>query len=407
MRKSFKKACAAGALGMLFMVLLPMAPTSAGIVPPLSVQVGAPLFLLPEAQGAPADGGRFYAPPLNVHAGDTVTFDFQGFHTATLLPADTDADAFVQDEATGVNGAFSFIVPDPDDGGSAAQPLLKGNNAVVAPTIGGAPVACGLDTDPCSAGAEVVNSGVPFEETAAFSVTVDGSVGDTVSVLCLIHTAMRLDINVVDAGTVATTQAEIDAFRETTTVSDATKAGNKHNKLLDRQTGTPQSDGSTMWDAYAGFDGPGYSLLGMYPTVLDIHKGDTVRWHFDELRFEDHTVTMPFADAKDVANNTFVPFCDLDGAGSDPRVPPDLPPPAFCSAGEVEFSVPTEMAYERGNGTFKGSDYENSGAVGSNFDVGVAPYDVTFGATSPSKGFKYLCLIHGAGMSGRVKVTRP
>jgi plastocyanin len=341
-----------------------------------------------------------------VHAGDTVTFAFAGFHTATLLPANTDADAFVQDEAGGVDGAFSFIIPDPDDGGTASQPLLKANPAVVAPTVGGTPVTCGLDTDPCSAGSDVVNSGLPFADPAAFSVTVDGAVGDTISVLCLVHTAMRLDINVLAAGTAATTQAEIDAYRDTTSASDATKAGNKHRKLLDRQTGTALPDGTTMWDAYAGFDGPGYSLLGMYPAVLDIQKGDSVRWHFDELRFEDHTVTMPIAEAKDVARNTFVPFCDLDGAGTDPRVAPDLPPPAFCSAGELEFSIPTEMAYERGNGTFRGSDYENSGAVGANFDVGVAPYDVEFGAVSPDKGFKYMCLIHGGFMSGRVKVER-
>ena len=406
MRRSFTRFCSVAALGMLCLVLLPMVPTSAGVAAPLSVEVGAPLFEMPEAAGAPADGYRFYAPPLSVHAGDTVTFDLPGFHTATLLPTNTDADAFVQDEVDGVDGAFSFIIPDPDDGGTAAQPLLKANLAVVAPTVGGAPVTCGADADPCSAGGDVVNSGIPFEEGVTFSATVDGAVGDTVSVLCLIHTAMRLDINVVDAGTAATTQAEIDAYRDATAASDATKAGNKHQKLLNRQSGTALPDGTTMWDAYSGFDGQGYSLLAMYPAVLELEKGDSVRWHFDELRFEDHTVTMPFAEGKDVANNTFVPFCDLDGAGSDPRVAPDLPPPAFCSAGELEFSIPTEMAYERGNGAFKGSDYENSGAVGANIDVGVAPYDVEFRAISPNKGFKYLCLIHGGFMSGRVKVTR-
>jgi plastocyanin len=396
---------AVAAVGVLCLVLLPMAPTSAAVAP-LSVQVGAPLFEMPEAAGAPADGDRFYAPALDVHAGDTVTFAFAGFHTATLLPANTNADTFVQDETSGVDGAYSFIIPDPDDGGTADQPLLKANPAIVAPTIGGVPVTCGTDTNPCSAGSAVVNSGLPFAEPAAFSVTANAAVGQTVSVLCLIHTAMRLDINVVASTATTTTQAEIDTYLDTTSASDATKAGKKHQKLLNGQTGTQLSDGSTMWDAYAGFDGPGYGLLAMYPAVLDIKKGDSVRWQFDKLRFEDHTVTMPFADAKDVAKNTFVPYCDLDGAGSDPRVAPDLPPPAFCGAGELEFSIPTEMAYQQGNGTFKGSDYENSGAVGANFDAGVAPFDVKFAAVSPNKGFKYMCLIHGGFMHGFVKVAR-
>jgi len=394
-------------MGVLVLVLLPMAPTSAGVAAPLTVHVGFPLFELPEAQGAPADGDRFYAPPLDVHAGDVVTFAFDGFHTATLLPANTDADTFVQDQATGVDAPFSFISPDPDDGGTAAQPQLKGNNAVLAATADGVPVSCGVEADPCSAGAKVVNSGIfQANDPPSFSVTVDGAVGDTVSVLCLIHTNMRLDLHVVDAGATATTQADIDAFHDTTIVSDATAAAKKNNKMLTKQTGTKLPDGSTMWDAYAGIDGPGYALLAMYPAVLDIHKGDSVRWHFDKLRFEDHTVTMPFAQAKDVAANTFVPLCDLDGAGTEPRVPPDLPGPPFCSVGEVEFSIPTDMAYERGNGTFKGSDYENSGAVGANLDVGVAPFDETFPAVSPTKGFKYMCLIHGGFMSGRVKVVK-
>ena len=405
MRRASMKVGAVAATVLLFVILLPVTPTSAGVAA-LSVQVGAPLFEEPAAGGAPADGDRFYAPPLNVHAGDTVTFAFGGFHTATVLPANTDADTFVQDQATGVDGAFSFVIPDPDDGGTAAKPALKANLAVVGPTVGGTPVACGTDVDPCSAGGEVVNSGIPFADPASFSVTVDGAVGDTLSVLCLIHHAMRLDISVVDAGVAATTQAVIDAHRDATIASDATKAGNKHLKLVNRQTGTVQPNGSTRWDAFVGFDGPGYALLAMYPAVLELDKGDSVRWHFDQLKFEDHTVSMPFGVAKDVFFNTFVPLCDLDGAGSDPRVPPDLPPPAFCSAGELEFSIPANMAYERGNGTFKGADYENSGAVGANFDAGASPYDVTFGAVSPDRGFRYMCLVHGGFMSGRVVVQR-
>jgi plastocyanin len=336
-----------------------------------------------------------------VHDGDAVTFVFDGFHTATLLPANTDADAWVQDNA--VAGPFSFIIPNPDDGGTAAEPALKGNPAALFPSLDGAPATCGSEADPCATGAAVVNSGVPFDPTATFTATIEGAVGDVLPVLCLIHLNMWLDITVVDAPTAATTQAEIDANHDSTVQSDATKAGKRHDKLVDRQTGTQLPNGTTMWDAFAGVDGAGWALLGMYPSTLEIDRGDTVRWHFDELVFEDHTVSMPFAKARAIFNQTFVPLCDLDGEGSEPRTEPDLPPPTFCSAGEVEFAVPPKMAFERGNGTFRGSDYENSGVEGANIG-GVDPYDVKFTAVSPNKGFRYFCLIHSPFMDGRVVV---
>jgi plastocyanin len=391
------------AAALLFAVLLPMTSTSAGVTA-LSVQVGAPLFEVPAADGAPADGMRFYSPPLDVHVGDSVTFAFAGFHTATLLPTNTDADAFVQDEASGIDEPFSFVLANPDDGGTAEQPALKFNPAVIAPTIDGAPVTCGTEADPCSAGAGVVNSGFPSE--TGFAATIDGAVGDTISVLCLIHVNMRLDINVVEAGTPATTQAEIDTHRDSTVESDATKAGNKNRKLLKGQTGTQLGDGTTMWDAYVGFDGAGFALLAMYPAVLELEKDDTVRWQFDQLRFEDHTATLPIGVAKEVFADTGAPLCDLDGDGSEPRVEPDQPPPVFCSEGEVEFAVPPKMAYERGNGAFNGSDYENSGVVGGNIQAGASPFDVTFTSVSPDKGFKYICLVHGGFQSGRVVVSK-
>lgn len=402
MRGRLLRIVAFAALSVVVWALLVPATASAGAA--LTVQVGAPLFEEPAAQGAPADGMRFYAPPLNVHDGDAVTFAFAGFHTATGLPANTDADAFVQNEASGTTGAFSFVIDNPDDGGTATQPALKANPSVLVPSVDGAPASCGSQADPCPAGTTVVNSGLPFAPAAEFTVTLNGAVGDTFSFLCLVHHNMRLDVNVVDAGTAATTQAEIDASRTAQVQDDATRAGRVHNRFVDRQRGTALAGGRTRWDAFAGIDGPGFALLGMYPAVLDVERGDTVRWHADRLIFEDHTVSMPLGKARNVFTNTFVPLCDQDGDGSAPRTEPDAPPPTFCSTGEVEFAIPPKMAYERGNGTFRGSDYENSGVFGANLLTGVAPYDVTFARQTPNRGARYICLIHGPFMSGRVVV---
>ncbi len=403
MRGRSLRVLAFASLSVVLWALLVPATASAGAA--VTVHVGAPLFMEPAAQGAPADGSRFYAPALNVHDGDAVTFAFDGFHTATGLPANADADAFVQNEASGTTGAFSFIIDDPDDGGTAAQPALKANNAALFPSVDGAPATCGAPADPCPAGNAVVNSGVGLDEGAEFTMTIEGAVGDTLPFLCLVHQNMRLDVNIVNPATATTTQAEIDAFRTAQVQEDATRAGRVHNRFVDRQTGTAQPGGHTLWDAFAGIDGPGFALLGMYPAVLDIERGDTVRWHSDRLIFEDHTVSMPIGTSRNVFANTFVPLCDPDGGGSAPRTPPDQPPPTFCSTGEVEFAIPPKMAYERGNGTFRGSDYENSGVFGANLTTGVTPYDVTFAAFSPNRGFRYICLIHGPFMSGRVVVA--
>src|SRR5918996_3118749 len=107
----------------------------------------------PRAKGAPADGMRFYAPELNVHQGDQLNINLQGFHNAFFLPAGEDAQTWLDANANAIGNPFSLIVPDPDDtaldptGSSPDRESLKANNAVVFPTNS----ACGADAAiPCS-----------------------------------------------------------------------------------------------------------------------------------------------------------------------------------------------------------------------------------------------------------------
>jgi hypothetical protein len=166
----------AGTLVSTFILVAPMASAQAST---LVVQVGAPLFALPAAKGAPADGMRFYAPPLNVHQGDIVTFALAGFHTATLLPANTDADTWVAANASGPGKPYSLFVPDPDEGAGG----LKFNNTAVLPSQ----LDCGSATDPCPYdGTGVVNSGIVDASDVnanqyAFSVQINSAVGSTIS----------------------------------------------------------------------------------------------------------------------------------------------------------------------------------------------------------------------------------
>ena len=378
-----------------------LTPAPAHAVPAnLDVHVGAFLGAMPAASGADADGMRFYAPTLKVHIGDTITFHMDGFHTATLLPEGTDVNAWVEDQAQAANGPYSFIVSDPDDGG------FKGNNAALFPSIDGAPAACGDVSTPCDAGANVVNSGIPFGPGVTFTVAMTNvTVGRSVWVLCLVHNNMRLRIQVVGVATAATTQAKIDAYTTATQRSDAEQAGALHEKLVSSRSKHVTANGTVVWDAFAGFDGPGFALDEMYPRKLIIHKGQRVRWHFDQLIYEDHTVTLPFKKAQAITNRSFVPLCDPDDTVGGDRVPADLPPPTFCSTGTVEFAIPNKFVLAQGDGVFRGrGDLSNSGVNGANIRKGRDPYTLKFAKVSSKRGFRYMCLIHGASMSGRIVV---
>jgi plastocyanin len=365
------------------------------------VEVGAPLFGLPQANGAPADGMRFYAPPLNVHKGDVIAFTMQGFHTATLLPANVDADQWVADNALGFGKPYSFVVPDPDEGAGG----VKANNAVALPPASG----CGDATDPCAYdGTQVVNSGLfPRDFTArqfTFSVTINANAGSKISVLCLIHLAMRLDIAVVADTETATTQHEIDAFAGQKVVRDARQASKAHLNLL----ATVKSSGHGTLDAFVGYDGDHFALDAMYPRKLELKKGQRVTWHFDQLAFEDHTVTFPQKRGVKIANSSLIPFCDPDG---DPGTMPDEPAnpdattlaEACPSIDQIEFDISPNFGPPAGDGVATSTkDFESSGLEGANAGLS-DPYTLKFAKRTTEGPYTFVCMIHPF-MHGKVLV---
>jgi plastocyanin len=368
----------------------------------LTVLNGFPLF--EAAQGAPADGMRFYAPELNVHQGDVINFQWAGFHTATLLPAGEDAEAWVAENASEFGDPHFAILEDPDDtgldpGSSAAKPAVKFNaHNILLPSD----FTCGAAGNPCSYdGSAIVNSGLPLAEDAdVFSVSVDATPNTSFWVICLLHPNMRLKVNVVPGGEEATTQAEVDAYADDTIASDAAEAAALHTKLQ-----KPKKKNG-VWQAFGGVDGDGFALLGMYPKRLKIKKGDRVRWRFDRLPFELHTVSFPRKKALEIIQGDFVPACDPDGdEGPGPDTPPELEGPPFCNdPSQLEFELEPRSMHQYGNGKVTGAnDFETSGVRGE-FGFSEDPYTLKFKKTSGKKGFKYICMIHGGFMGGRVVV---
>jgi len=358
----------------------------------LAVQVGGDS----EVNGIGFEGMRFLAPDnMTVHKGDTITFNFAGFHTATLLPDGESPDEWRAEHTAPLTGDYSLIVPDSDDGAGVFEFNPKAAFPSD-PTCGTATSACAYD------GKDLVNSGAPFSSNS-FSVTINANAGSVVWVICLIHPDMAMRFSVVDDATTSTTQAEIDSYKTTATASDreAAAAILPH---LQKPTKHKTASGKVVWDAFAGWDGDGYGLNGMFPSRLPIKKGDTVRWHFTQLMGNPHTVTFPRKQAVSLSGQFGTPMCEADPADT----PPDAPPPAFCSSGPQNFElhIPAAALLPSGDHKYAGSTsgLHSSGVEGAGA-LTKAAYDLKFTHTSHAKGFRYACIVHGGMMTGTVVVS--
>ena len=383
-----------------FVALCVLATITSLMVPSITAQAQTTNYQVQVGalhEGVPGESMRFFPSRMSVHEGDTITFS-GGFHTATLLPTGTDAQVFVDENSVPADGPYAPFTADPDEGPAG----LKFNNAVAFPTDPscGAPDAPACEYD----GSEVVNSGVFVFGPGSFTTTINAPAGETFWVICLVHSNMRMRVTVVPDDQAATTQASIDSAKASQIARDTDDAHAAHNRLLKKKTKHTTASGKTVWDAWAGFDMPGVTLYGMYPRKLSIRKGQTVRWHFNTLEYEVHTVTFPLGEGLDIANNSFVPSCDPDtDAGSMPDNPPDLQGPPFCSdPTQLELDLDPRFMDSGNERLSSNSDFENSGVRGD--FLSRAPWDLRFTAKSPDGGFKYLCMIHPF-MRGKVIVN--
>lgn len=366
---------------------LALVPTAAQAAPvTVNVTVGG----FASVKGLALEGMRFLAPSnFTVHQGDTINFNFAGFHTATVLPADVGADDWRLDH-TGQGGDYSLIQPDVGD-----APNFEFNTTAAFPSS----PSCGDTSTPCAYdGTSVVNSGFP--NGPSFAVTVNEASGHSFWVVCLVHSMMQMRVTVVPDTTATTTQAQIDNYASKTMASDKDEARALIPKL-EQQTRHKVGTNSYVWDAYAGFDGDGWGLDAMFPSSLHIKKGQVVRWHFSQLVGNIHTVTFPRNAANNFANNDFSGQrikCDPGDTA------PDAAPPVFCSSGTPEIEVRGTAVLTQGGANYYGTGLHSSGVRGPD-GLTTHYYQLTFKKRSSSTGWKYACAIHGAMMSGAVIVS--
>jgi plastocyanin len=286
-----------------------------------------------------------YAPnPLAIRVGDTVTWrwspDNPAPHTVTF---------------TSGKPAPADIMPGPNPGELMLGPGTFPIGPAAAP--GGA-----IPYD----GTELVNSGIPNEPNATFSLTFTKT--GTFGYLCLLHPGMRGEIEVREAGaSLPETPAQAQARGQATIAA-----------VLGRiQTGAAavqsvNRDG--VHTAMAGLgDGFGASAIQFLPADLTVRRGDTVVWAMPDP-YEIHTISF-----------------------TSGGTPPDFVEPRPQPSGPPMLVIPSTVAGPVGGATYTGQGLVSSGIVGNG-----GAYVLKFDA--PAGTYEYLCLIHPT-MRGRVTVT--
>jgi plastocyanin len=376
----------------------PAASSASSNFATLNVVLGAFLEEAFAVSGTNAATHEFFPKRLSVAEGDDVHFDVGGFEGVLILPPNVGAQDWLDEFATTPTDPFSFVIEDPDE----APGNLKGNNVIA---LGTDPT-CGVSGQPpCSVdGTGVHSSGLfPDGDFLTYDVTIDLNEGDFVWVVNSVFPDQRMKISVVDPAD-RTSQADIDAERIDAFKRYADAAAALALKLSTRQSWHRTRSGRRVFDAWAGYDTQHFDLLDFFPQKLKIRKDDRVRWHFDSLIDEIHTVSVPRARALQTAANVFAPVCDPDGdGGAGPDNPPDLPEPPFCSnIAELEFDIPAGFVLPRGNGVYRqGNNLESSGARGGGLPEN--SYTLTFSKRTSNAGNPYICMLHPF-MRGRVVV---
>ncbi len=359
------------------------APAQAATTQTLTVRVGQDLSA--GAKNRAADLMRFLPGQLLVHQGDSLKF-VGSFHTATALPVGTPVNRWIAAN-TRPGRRYAFVAADEPG-------RFQLNPNVIYPS-GCAPGNCRYD------GHHLVNSGLLGVVVPSATMTVNARVGSVFWVICLVHPEMRLQVLVVPGRVRTPTQANLDAAARAATAYGSARATELWNALNAHPVSHLRSDGTRVWEAYAGYDVPGIQLLGMFPQTLRIHRGDLVRWHFTHLRFDPHSVVFP-APTADVISTGPPPQCERNSGGDVPANPNFTCPPG--SHGPIEIELDTRLLVGGGaSAVTTTSTYANSGARGA-FVPNRSPYVLRFPVASPV-GFAYACGVHGTMMSGVVMVS--
>ena len=362
-------------------------------------------------KGAPAESMAFYPSSLRVHSGDVIRYTNEwgsipetGVHGVLALPAGAEPLEWEAENARNFDGEWSFFHTDPDDDPGDSPSALKGNWKALLPTD----LTCGTADNPCITGTSALsrapmNSGV--SNPLDFSLKIEADPGTRIWMLCPIHPAMKMKVDVVANDEPVTTPEEIADRNAAKLRKDTEEAKRLDKTFSSKRASVLRKDGTRLWDAWPGIERGTLSLFRMYPQRLSVSKGDAVRWHFEKMRTEIHSVSFPLSDALDVNNAPWITLvCDPDGdQGSSPDIDPQGGPCPSPPSEVWEFDIHPRFYFPHGDGRMRGDDYESSGMRGAIAGVPHKPFTMRFPQSSGLTVFDYACQLHPT-MRGSVKV---
>ena len=332
----------------------------------LVVSAGPPLKAPPPGISPHSGVLAFFPARLTVHVGDTVTWNFAGFHTVTF---------------PGLTVPFPFIRPfgkQPVTKDAAGNPFFWSG---VAPQLAVGPLAIApLGPATISSPSQTRSSGLlrifqapQNHPPAPYSLTFTQP--GTYQFLCAVHSWMRGTVRVVGADAPADTQATVAAKQQAQIAASVATL-----KLLDTQK---PSSNKVVWVGTGVRRGP--SITSFYPQTLTINPGDTVSF-VQHDQTDIHTVTFGPPEYTTKIENTFitpgrVPL--LNPLGALPSDPPGPP-----------------LVYDGSN---HGNGFAGSGLLteaGTNRPGGIHVFNVKF---TKAGTYHFECVIHQH-MDGTIKV---
>lgn len=327
------------------------------------VTVGTPAGVkgLPEG----ADFNAYFPSTIKVAKGDSVSFEFRGFHTVTFSkkpPSLFTVNGKVSGATDAAGNPFWF--------NGADRGVLNG--AAAAPSGDGKITGKGSDSSGLPEGEKPKPFKVSFTKTGTFGY------------VCLVHPDMKGSVTVQKKSRRKVPSKQADAARVAKQVARFVKTAKKLAAF--------KGPGGTS--VRAGNDTKDVSMFKFFPEDVTVPVGQSVRWQMTRGKNEIHTITFGPQDYLKPIGESFV--------APDPASPPDGPPTLVVNPlASYPSDPPTSpVSYDGAN---HGNGFLNSGILD---DDSRSPFAKEFSATFTKPGtYGYLCLVHGPDMSGKVTVT--
>ena len=326
-------------------------------------------------RAASADANAFFRRVTTVRAGDSVSWDINGFHTVTFVPRGTARPSLVApDVSTPVSGVL-------DAAGNPfwfnGQPRLIVNPIAMLPQGGST-----FDRQ------KLHNSGLGAGDGPPPPYRLKFTRPGRYDYLCIIHPGMEGTVRVLKRRSSAPS-ARVDRRQ----------AAREQRILLRRAQRRTTGVGTDLPPntAQAGNDDrAGTAIYKFFPTNLRVKAGTTVALRMPPRTTEDHTFTFGPINGEDAyVDQLAANFISPQGGGDGPPTLVVDPRAAYPSENPAD-GVPDHAPTLHGNGFF------NTGVM----DRGAgtpAPDTVRARFTTPGT-YDYLCAIHPF-MRGRVTVT--